>query len=44
MTDLAGVSFVENAEPSLLLLSQETKAVVLVTIDPFEVRGKLRGA
>ena len=41
MTDLAGVSFVENAEPSLLLLSQETKTVVLVTIDPFEVRGKL---
>jgi uncharacterized protein YjiK len=41
MTDLAGVSFVENSEPSLLLLSQETKTVALVTIDPFEVRGKL---
>ena len=41
MTDLAGVSFVENSEPSLLLLSQETKTVALVTIDPFSVRGKL---
>ena len=41
MTDLAGVSFVNNSDPSLLLLSQETKTVALVKINPFVVRGKL---
>ena len=32
MTDLAGVSFVPNRDPSLLLLSQETKTVALLRL------------
>ena len=32
MTDLAGVSFVPNRDPSLLLLSQETKTIALLRL------------
>ena len=32
MTDLAGVSFVPNRDPSLLLLSQETKTVAMLRL------------